>query len=294
MSRFRHFYALIITSFFSLYLSFGHIYSLSVLLNVDTSKELEQLQSAAVQAINSIIKEELLAISKKKKAHYQFPTVTSQNHPHITLLFDRTVNPKFEPASVHALETMQSVGRGATLTGVIRCTTNPELFGAYDEFFVLKVYDEHKTLSLLRNDVMNALRYLDRYVQEPEVRYEGLLSPFYHVGSWVKSFFVPCKPVRSIFNETSWYRYEFTPHITLGTLPRHEIFKIASWNRADGKQVWEVIKKRIREVVFPMIMKQTINNDLYFDSFTVYGKNFRVLHTFPCEHLVDAKSSHAS
>ncbi len=263
--------------------------SLSVLFNCRLDKESQILQSQITDKINKIIIEELSLITPKKRARYEFPVFKPQDHPHVTLFFDRTIQEKFEQSAVLMLQVMQSLGKGRILSGNINLTPEVDLFGFHEEFFVIKVRDESKALTGLRCDILSVLRWLNRYACASGLEDRGYLSLVYDFGAWIKSFFVPTKVKRSIFDVTTWDKYIFSPHVTLGMLPRREIFRIASWMHADSKQVWETIKNRIRAEVFQVVKDAQFERELVFTSLQVTGKNYAVLHDLLYEQVGDNK-----
>lgn len=266
----------------------GCLRPFSVLIPIEAEDDLVQLTAFVQKKVNGIIAQELSAVAKKKRVTYKEPVVRAHTDHHVTLLYDPTVDRKYEQAGVVALQLMQAIGKGFLASTRVIITPQADLFGMHEEYFTMTIADEAQELTQLRSDIQQALLYADRYVAAPDYD-NSWFGPVYRLGSWVKSFFVPTYAQRRMFNYASWNKYAFTPHVTLATLPRREIFKISSWHKADGKVVWESIKKRVRAELFPEIQRRWTDHPLVIRSFQVTGKDHQVLQQFSCDHVVTDK-----
>ncbi len=267
--------------------AFQSLTPLTVLIYLDVDEAFQKIQNNIAEKVNVIIQEELAKVIKKQKSSYELPVFKVQEHLHVTLLFDRMVDEKFEQSSFLALQLMQSLGRGFLKSNDAQLTSDGDLFGFHQEFIVAKVQDTSSSLLFLRNDIKSSLRLLDRYAGGVDDEKQGVFGYFDRLTAWVKSFFVPAPTQKHIFNTESWDKYSFNPHVTFGKMPRQEIFKVASWNRCDGKQLWENIKKRVHLDVIPYIKEAAYERPLKCKSFYVHGKSRGTLGRFSCERPVN-------
>lgn len=279
-------FKLVFVGFFAFTIS---VCPFSVLLHLEEDVSFRSLQTKVSAAIDTIIHDELLRDAKKKQITYELPEFRITEDPHVTLLYDRLMSDKFESSSILALRVMQSFDRGIIIPQGVELTSESDLFGFHGEFVVLKVHDKVGQLGMLRNDITSALCWLNAYYKNASKNTEQIGLRYYidRFVAWIKSFFVPVEPEKSITDTTKWDRYPFTPHVTLGKLPQADIFKIASWQHLDAHKVWETIKERIKCEVFPQIVSFVRNKSLIFKAFYVYGKNYQLLQKFTCKPVTD-------
>jgi hypothetical protein len=249
------------------FISIGHhlCFGIAVMLEVK-NPEILAIREDISEKINIIIRKEIQKTITLKTPITHYPKFIPQNNPHISILLDNSVKQKFDTSTMLSLQIMQSLKRCVKPKNVVM-TNKADLYGGAKDFFVIKILDPSSSLISFRHEIEETLKFLDNYYLQQQP-WDKMIN----LALWAKDFILQkkSKRKRSIFSQQNWSRYHFSPHITLGRLPRKKIIQQVFSLGGNGKIVWNKIKEQVQKEIFFTIQKRS-PVQLSFESFQLYG-----------------------
>jgi hypothetical protein len=259
-------YLLCINLLFFISIGYRLCSGLAVMLEVKNPENLT-IREDISEKINVIIREEIQKNIILKTPTIHYPKFIPQNNPHISILLDNSVKQKFDTSTMLSLQIMQSLKKGVKKPKNVVMTNKADLYGGAKDFFVIKISDPSSSLTNLRHEIEDAFRFLDSYHYQQQV-----WDKVVNFVILAKNFILQKnqKKKRGIFSQENWVRHSFSPHITLGKLPRKKIIQQVFLHKGNGKLIWNKIKERVQEEIFFAVQKRS-PVQLSFESFQLYG-----------------------